>query len=139
MDISIGAAIFGFWGGVLFLILGISKLITNHRIKKYGMKTIAVISDFQIEKDRDSERRTIISKYPKVQFINTEGEKIITELSQGDGSYVIGQRIPIIYERNKGKYDITINSNLWLVRFPLGLALVGFVILAMVIIFTFKL
>lgn len=55
----------------------------------------------------------------------------------GDNSYFIGKHIPIIYERNKSGYEITIDSNLWLIRFPLRMTIIGSIILAIVVIFNF--
>lgn len=136
MDINIGTIIFSLLG--LFLLFnGISTLIKNNKIKNYGTKTFGEIIDFNIKTDRDQESGPQITKYPIIEFKNRKGAIITSELTQSDNKYMVGYKIPIIYLLKQNEYKIVINSKLWLIRFPVGMALVGLIICSIVIIINF--
>ncbi len=115
---------------LILLIGGVNGLIKNSVIKKNGIKTIATIIDRKLYTEKDLEYGDRTSTYPVVEFRDTSGNKIVQELGQGDGSYMIGQRLSIIYLKRNRSYKIVTNSNLFLVRFPLGMAIIGLIILS---------
>ncbi|SHF25926.1 hypothetical protein SAMN03080594_103115 [Arenibacter palladensis] len=118
--------------GLILLIGGINGLIKNSIIKKNGIKTIATIIDRKLYAEKDLEYGDRTSTYPVVQFRDTNGNTIIQELDQGDGSYMVGQRLSIIYLKRNREYEIVTNSKLFLVRFPLRMLIIGLIILSVI-------
>lgn len=109
-------------------------LIGHQSIQKNGIRTISKIVDIKKYTDNsslaDSGPRTSI--YPIVEFITKNGEKVTSELNQGKGNYQIGQNVNIIYLKKGKKYDIVTNSNLWLIKFPIGMIIIGLIILSII-------
>ncbi|MFD0964503.1 hypothetical protein [Pseudofulvibacter geojedonensis] len=123
MEKIITYLIFGF-PGLILLIGGIKGLI-----KKNGIKTVSEIIDLRLCADNDRESR-VTTTYPVVEFYDTDGNKIVKELSEGNGRYMKGQRLNIIYLKRNDNYEIITNSKLFLIRFPLGMAIIGAIILS---------
>ena len=118
--------------GLILLIGGINGLIKNSVIKKNGIRTIATIIDRKLYTEKDLEYGDRTTTYPVVEFRDTSGNTIVQELDQGDGSYMVGQRLSIIYLKRNREYEIVTNSNLFLVRFPLGMLIIGLIILSVI-------
>ena len=118
--------------GLILLIGGIRGLIKNSIIKKNGIRTVATIVDQKLYTTKNFDSGDRVTTYPVVEFRNTSGNKIVQELNQGKGSYIVGQRLSIIYLKRNRDYEIVTNSNLYLVRFPLGMAIIGLIILSVI-------
>ncbi|MFV0540674.1 MAG: hypothetical protein ACK5MZ_05480 [Aestuariibaculum sp.] len=119
--------------GVILFYSGIKILLKNKHIKKNGIKTTAVIIDIVKYTDRSShDSGTNISTYPIIEFMSIDKERITSKLKEGKGNYLIGDKVGVIYLKNEDKYDIITNENLWRIKFPLGMIVVGFIILLVI-------
>lgn len=127
-DYIIPLLMFGIPGLILFL-GGLNGLIKNSQIKKHGIKTVATIVDLEFYTERSDETGPITTTYPVVEFYDINRNKVVQELKEGDGLYTRGQKLAIIYMKINGNYHVVTNSKLFLVRFPLGMTIIGSVIL----------
>ncbi|MFL1896021.1 hypothetical protein ACJRPK_09985 [Aquimarina sp. 2-A2] len=122
---------FGIPGLILFT-GGIQQLVKNLFIKKNGIQTIAKIIDLKIYTDRNYESGPTSTTYPVIEFYEKNGSKIVKELTEGNGKYQRGQRLSIVYIKRYNDYEIITDSKLFLIKFPIGMIVIGFIILSII-------
>lgn len=91
-----------------------------------------------IKSEQDPEDGIRVTKHLIIQFRNKYGETIREKLDHGNGNNFIGENIPIIYIERNNHYKIVTNSNFWLIKLPIGMFLIGFTILLIIVVLTFR-